>query len=191
MTQLNDLVYNSQPWQNISLFPPFTLCIRVTSSLWHAMLFFTCCASASSSRRPSRFFFFELTSRGSSMHEENRAGGIDPTLSNRKSSWAERRFSGANRWRTRERQAWSPRAWYTWAGTAIVRREATCWNVPLPWKKRHPHVFCGLNGKWKSHAVLHDHPRRKTTVLKQILAKFGTGGSQQNHISDTDIKTHT
>lgn len=62
------------------------------------------------------------------------AGGFDPFLSNRFSSWAERRASKANRRQSREREALSPRDWYTWARTAIVRREATCWSVPLAWK---------------------------------------------------------
>lgn len=62
------------------------------------------------------------------------AGGFDPFLSNRFSSWAERRAFKANRRRGRQRQALSTRAWYTWAGTAIVRREATCWSVPFAWK---------------------------------------------------------
>lgn len=62
------------------------------------------------------------------------AGGLDPSLSNRRATWAERRPPAANRRRSRQRQPRLRvlRTREPW--TSIVRREATCWSVPLAWK---------------------------------------------------------
>lgn len=90
-----------------------------------------------------------------------RAGGVffDLILSNRKSSWAERRPPGANRRRCRERTGlvsacWIHVSWnsYCTPGGNVLKRSSRL-------KKRHTHVFCGLQGNWKSHAALPDYYR--------------------------------
>lgn len=90
-----------------------------------------------------------------------RAGGVffDLILSNRHSSWAEPRAPGANRRRCRERTGlvsacWLHVSWnsYCTPGGNVLKRSSRL-------KKRHTHVFCGLQGNWKSHAALPDYYR--------------------------------
>lgn len=99
-------------------------------TLRHAMLFYLQCRPDS----PRAFSVSNWPHAAVACTGGIWAGGFDPFLANRFQSGAERRAVRANRRRGRQRQASSPRAWSTWAGTAIVRREATCWSVPLAWK---------------------------------------------------------
>lgn len=121
--------------------------------------------------RPSRFFGFELVSRGCSM-QGKLSGRIILLLTNSLYSWVELLYVIANWRKTRERQARSPRAWYTWAGTAIVRREATCWSVLLAWKKTTLSRFPWITGKLPRSYCTARFYHWVTTFHKYIFVTF-------------------
>ena len=121
------------------------------------------------SRQSSRFLCFELVSRGSGMHgESERAGLFDLILSNRRSSWAGRDVPEANPNQSRERTGivsaclihvrWNS---YCTPGGNVLKRSSRL-------KKRRTHVFCGLQGNWKSHAALPDYYRKTNYALIEM-----------------------
>lgn len=111
---------------------------------------------------PRAFFVFRAARSHAAVactgRESERAGLSDLFLPNRlRRKGGAAALRGPISARAVSRRASSPRASYTWAWAAIVRRQATCRSVPLAWKKRRTHVFRGLQGSWKSHAAVPEY----------------------------------
>lgn len=100
-----------------------------------------------------------LTRQWHARGEPERAGLFDLFLSNGRSSWAERRTPSANQRQSRQRTGVvSPCLIHvSWNSYCTPRGNVLKRSSRL--KKRHAHVFCGLQANWKSHAELSDYYR--------------------------------
>lgn len=127
-----------------------------------ALCFRTRFAMYSRRDKPSRFLPSPLAGLTRQWHarggESKRAGLFDLFLANGSLSGggATARL-GQSEPGARADKARSSRVWPTWAGTAIVRRQATCRSVPLSWKNSTLTFSVDYKGNWKSRAIVTNH----------------------------------